>query len=388
MTSTQSLTHKPKENLPRFQYQILNREDRATPPTIDDAIQFGKVHSDHMLGCDYIAERGGWQDIEIKPFAPFLMTPHSIAFHYGQQVFEGMKCYRNSANPDQIYLFRPELNAERMRRSAERLGMQPVPVELFLDGLNHLLAIDSDWVLPHPGSLYVRPTLIGIDEGIVYKASHNYRFFVFLCPVKAYYANTEGTTVFIEREKVRAVKGGVGDAKCSGNYAPPLTTMAKAVNQGADQVLWLDAIEHRYIEEVGTSNVMFVYGDKIVTPPLSGSILPGITRRSVIELAKYLGYSVEEKPLAIDEVLTDIETGKITEAFGTGTAVVISPLVGLIDEDKKYIINDKKIGSVTIKLKETLVAIQNGSGEDPFDWRREVQYAPVIHTLREQGLKV
>jgi branched-chain amino acid aminotransferase len=359
----------PQSGSLRILKNLLPRHKRKTPPNPSDDIPFGQTQTDHMLICDYLPAKGGWQTPEIIPYAPFQLTPDSVIFHYGQEVFEGLKAYRDAVRHDQIYLFRPEQNARRFANSALRLGMQPVPEDLFLRCVQELVAVEKDWILESPASLYIRPTLIGMDTGVSYRASLNYRFFVVVSPAKNYYKRETGVSVFIERQHVRAVPGGCGEAKCGGNYAAALPALQRARALGAEQVLWLDGLQRRYVEEVGAMNIMFVYGDKIVTPSLTGSILPGITRSSIIPLAKHLGYSMEEKRLDIDEVIKDIRSGTLTEVFGCGTAAVISPVTELIDGNERIEVNQGQIGPVCLRLKKELIDIQFGRAADPFGWR-------------------
>jgi len=322
-----------------------------------------------MLICDFLPSKGGWQVPEILPYAPFDLSPDSVVFHYGQEVFEGLKAYRDSQNPLQVYLFRPDQNARRFANSATRLGMQPVPEELFLRCIHELVAAEQDWILENPGSLYIRPTLIGLDTGVSYRASTAYRFFIIVSPAKNYYKRETGVAVYIEREHVRAVPGGCGEAKCGGNYAAALPALQRARAVGAEQVLWLDGLSRKYVEEVGAMNIMFVYGDKILTPALTGSILPGVTRSSLLQLAKHLGYSIEETRINIEDVLRDIQNGTLTEVFGCGTAAVISPIIELIDGSQRFEINQSQIGRVSMNLKKALIDIQFGKAADPFGWR-------------------
>ncbi|WP_186648813.1 branched-chain amino acid aminotransferase [Fluviispira vulneris] len=348
---------------------LLPKHMRKTPPMPSDPIPFGAIDTDHMLICDYIPHKNGWQTPEIVPYKPFSLNPSAVVFHYGQTIFEGLKAYRSKDNDDEVFLFRPEKNAQRMRLSALRLGMEPFPEDLFVACVEELIRIERRWILPSPDSLYIRPTMIPLDEGVSYRASKAYRFYIILSPAKCYFANDTGISVYIERNLSRAAVGGSGEAKCGGNYAAALPPMVKAKQNGAEQVLWLDSSEHKYVEEAGAMNVMFIYGNKIVTPALSGSILQGVTRASILELAKDLGYEVEERKVEISEVIKDIKAKKLTEMFACGTAAVISPINALIEDGEKITINNGKIGEITIKLKENLLGIQTGSLKDPYGWR-------------------
>lgn len=352
---------------------LLPKHKRKARPSMADEIPFGRVHTDHMLVCDYLPHKGGWQPMDITPYGPFSLSPDAVVFHYGQQIFEGMKAYRSQDDEDTLFLFRPQLNARRFRASAQRLGMEPVPEDLFLQAIRELVSVDHEWTLPSPGALYVRPALIPLDEGVSYRASQSYRFFVILSPSKNYYVREAGVCVAIERDDVRAVRGGVGEAKCGGNYAGALPALSRAKKAGAEQVLWLDGFEHKYVEEVGAMNVMFVYEDRIVTPELSGSILPGVTRQSVIELARHMGLRVEEARIDIDAVLADAKSGALKEAFGCGTAAVISPIDTFLDGDVRIAVNSGKIGDTSMRLKRSLVRLQSGQDADPFGWRIAVK---------------
>ncbi|NMD38150.1 MAG: branched-chain amino acid aminotransferase, partial [Christensenellaceae bacterium] len=323
--------------------------------------------TDHMFVVDYSVEKG-WHDAKVMPYGKFEIDPSAMVLHYGQEIFEGMKCYRTENN--EFNLFRPLDNFNRLNKSAERICMANIPVELCMDGLIALLSLDKEWTPHTPGtSLYIRPTMIATDPFLGVKASQTYKFYIILSPVGAYYA--EGLApveIFVEDEYVRAVRGGIGTAKTGGNYAASILAGAYASKKGFAQVMWLDGVEQKYVDEVGSMNMMFVYGDTVVTPALNGSILPGITRDSILKIAKDLGYSVEEKSIAIDDVIKDAESGKLTEAFGTGTAAVISPVSGLHYKNKTTKIGDGTIGKVSQQLYDTLTGIQYGKVEDKFNW--------------------
>jgi branched-chain amino acid aminotransferase len=359
--------------------KVLAKQLRKTPVTLQDDIPFGRIRTDHMAVCDFIPQKGGWQPIEILPYEPFEFWPDSLVFHYGQQIFEGMKAYLDpvATHEKTLLLFRPDLNAKRFHNSAVRLGMEPVPEDLFLQVVQELLHIDGHWALPLPGSIYIRPCLIPLDQGVSYRAGQSYRFFVILSPSVNYYTATEGLTVAIERNDVRAVPGGVGEAKCGGNYAAALPGLNRAKLQGAEQVLWLDGIEHRYIEEVGAMNIMFVENGKILTPALSGSILPGVTRRSVIDLAKSENILVEESKLELDKILDKIKTKQISEVFGCGTAAVIAPISLFLDKNERIEVQNPHSESLTQVIRKKLTDIQFGLNDDPYGWRVAVKtHAP------------
>jgi branched-chain amino acid aminotransferase len=367
MANNSSLNYKSKDF--KIIKNLLPKHKRKNPPTLLENIPFGAIPTNHMLVCDYLPRKSGWQTPEIIPYKSFSLSPNSVVFHYGQTIFEGLKAYRSQSNEKDIYLFRPEKNAKRMAHSATRLGMIPFPEDLFVSCIKELVRVEKEWILPSPGALYIRPSMIPLDKGVSYRASQSYRFFIILSPSKNYFSNEVGTSVYIERTLSRAAIGGSGEAKCGGNYASALLPMTIAKEKGAEQVLWLDAFEHKYVEEAGAMNVMFVYNRKIVTPSLNGSILQGVTRSSVLEMAKDLGYEVEEDKLEIANIIADIKTGKLTEMFACGTAAVISAIDCMFDGDQKILINNGKIGNVTLDLKKHLVGIQSGMLPDPHGWR-------------------
>ncbi|MBE5804520.1 MAG: branched-chain amino acid aminotransferase [Clostridiales bacterium] len=336
-------------------------------PQDESQLGFGRIFTDHMFLMNY--EKGkGWYDPRIVPYGDFSMDPASMVLHYGQAIFEGTKAYRRADG--EIQLFRPQANMARMSSSAQRMCMPALDEEMALEGLKKLIEVEKDWV-PHQAgtSLYIRPTMISLDVQLGVHASNTYLFYIILSPVGAYYKEgLKPVGIYVEDSYVRAVRGGVGFTKCAGNYAASILAGEVAATKGYAQVLWLDGVEQRYIEEVGAMNMMFAYGKKIVTPALNGSILPGITRNSVLTLATQLGYEVEEKKLAIDEVFADIKSGKCTEAFGTGTAAVISPVGELCWKDEKLTVGDGNIGPVAQKLYDTLTGIQTGKLADENNW--------------------
>jgi branched-chain amino acid aminotransferase len=354
--------------------ELLAADKRRNPPGPNDPVPFGRIPSNHIFVCDFLPEKGGWQAPEIVAYQNFSFSPIAVVFHYGQQIFEGMKAYRAGNNARQFYLFRPDQNAQRFYNSAVRLGMEPVPVDLFVKSVEELVKTDADWIPDAPGSLYIRPTLIPLDEGVSYRASTAYRFFVCLTPARNYYSKETGVSVYIEREIIRAAPGGTGATKCGGNYAAALPGLNRARKLGAEQVLWLDATNRQYVEEVGAMNIMFVYENAIVTPPLMGTILPGVTRSSIIELARSLGYTVKEERIDINQVLADAESGKLREVFGCGTAAVVSPVDAFIDGERVVAINNRQVGKVSTHLKNALMDIQFGRASDPFGWRRTIEY--------------
>lgn len=333
---------------------------------------FGKIFTDHMFIMDYSTEKG-WHDARIVPYGEISLSPACMVFHYGQEMFEGMKAYR--AKDGRILLFRPEKNIERMNNTNERMCIPQVDKADVLQAIEELVWTDSDWIPTEPGtSLYIRPFIIATDPFLGVHPSHTYKFMIILSPSGSYYAGgLAPVKICVEDEYVRAVKGGTGYAKVGGNYAASLKGQEKAEEKGYAQVLWLDGIEHKYIDEVGAMNVFFVIGDKIVTPKLEGNILPGVTRDSVISYLKAKGYDVEERRISIDEVYEAGEDGLLKEMFGTGTAAVISP-VGLLDwHGKKLLINNGEIGTISQMLYDNITGIQFGNKEDEFGWSHEIK---------------
>lgn len=327
---------------------------------------FGKYFTDHMLQMFY--RDGAWSEPEIVPYKHFSMDPASTVLHYGQGIFEGAKAYINPEG--KINLFRIKENFLRMNRSAERLCMPTLPVDEVINALYELVKLDKEWIPTDSGtSLYIRPTMVGIDEMLGVHPSHSYVFYIILSPVGSYYANgLQPTRILIENEYVRAPLGGTGEAKCMGNYSASLLAGELANKKGYDQVLWLDGKEHKYVEEVGSMNMFFVLGDTVVTPALVGSILPGITRKSCIEVLKRNGYKVEERRVSVDEILEAAKNGTLKEAFGTGTAAVISPVGVLGYQGEDILINEGKMGDVSAFLYDEITGMQYGKKADAFGW--------------------
>lgn len=332
-----------------------------------DGIAFGTVFSDNMFLMNY-EEGKGWHNPRIVPFENISLSPAAMVFHYGQEIFEGLKAYRGADGA--VRLFRPIENIRRMNNSAERLCIPTVPEDLYLEALKTLVEVEKDWVPSEPDtSLYLRPFIIATDPHLGVHASKTYIFCIITSPVGSYYP--EGLSpvkIMIESEDVRAVRGGTGYAKCGGNYAASLRAGTKAEEKGYSQVLWLDGITRRNIEEVGAMNVMFKINGKIVTPALTGSVLPGITRKSCIELLKDWGYEVEERAVSIDELIAAAADGSLEEAWGTGTAAVVSPIGEISFEGKTHEISGFKIGELTQKLYDKLTGIQWGKAPDDKGW--------------------
>jgi len=346
----------------------VNKVKQSKYSTCPRELGFGTVFSDHMFNQEY-RKGTGWANASIEPYHSITLDPAAAVFHYGQEIFEGLKAYRR---PDGgINLFRPEENVRRFNKSAERMMMPKVDEQLHLEALNTLVNLDGIWVPDQEGtSLYIRPTMIATSAKLGLGASSDYLHFIITGPAGPYFkGGFEPVSVYVAEKLRRACEGGVGEAKTGGNYAASLYASEKAAELGFTQVLWLDAIEGRYIEEVGAMNICFVYGGKhIVTPALSGSILPGVTRDSLLKLAPELGYTAAEDRLDIYEVLADIESGKITEVFGCGTAAVISPVGKLSLKGKDYVVNQNKPGAVSRHLYDELTGIQYGIREDHFGW--------------------
>jgi branched-chain amino acid aminotransferase len=350
----------------------LRRVDKPRQLPEDAQLGFGQIFTDHMFNVDYSPE-SGWHNPRIEPYSPIVMDPATMVLHYGQAIFEGLKAYRTREG--NIQLFRPDQNVARFNRSARCVCIPEVDEALALEAVKKLVALEKHWV-PKAAetSLYIRPTIVAMDPYLGVRPSHTYRFFIILSPVGAYYP--EGfnpVKIWVTDQYVRAVRGGLGEAKTPANYAASLYGAEVAKKAGYTQVLWLDAVEKRFIEEVGTMNIFFVIDDQIVTPPLSGSILPGITRDSVLTLARHWGISAIEKPIAIDELMAAHKNGSLQEIFGSGTAAVISPVSHLAWKDDVITIGDGGVGPVAQKLYEAITNIQYGRAEDPFGWIVQVE---------------
>ena len=345
----------------------------TTPKEKPDAstLGFGKIFTDHMFIMDYSADQG-WYDARIVPFQNLSIHPASTVLHYGSEIFEGLKAYRRADG--KVQLFRPMENIRRLNSSAERLCLPELPEDLAMEALTSFVRMEEAWTPSAPGtSLYLRPFLFGNDESLGVHTVHNARFVIIASPVGSYYKEgINPVKIMIEDEDVRAVKGGTGYTKCGGNYAASNRAGERAAQKGYSQVLWLDGVHRKYIEEVGAMNVMFKIGDEIVTPMLSGSILPGITRKSCLEILRKEGFKVSERLLSIDELEAAMENGTLEEAWGTGTAAVVSPIGELCYKGKKYTVGGGKIGKVTQHLYDTLTGIQWGKTEDTFGWTQEI----------------
>lgn len=333
---------------------------------------FGNYFTDHMFVMDY-TEGKGWHDARIVPYGPIAMDPATMVLHYAQETFEGLKAYRDPEG--NITLFRPEMNARRMINSNRRICMAELPEEMFVEAVEAIVKYEQDWIpTAKDTSLYIRPFMFASEAGVGVHPAKTYKFVIILSPVGNYYPEgVNPVKIWVEDEYVRAVKGGTGFTKCGGNYAASIAAQVKAESHGYTQVLWLDGVHRKYVEEVGTMNVMFVIDDTIVTAPLEGSVLPGVTRDSIIHILKDWGYKVEERELSIDELMEAGRNGKLTEAFGTGTAAVISPVGQLYYKGEEVVINNFKTGELTQKLYDTLTGIQWGRLEDKYGWVRHIK---------------
>lgn len=329
---------------------------------------FGRVFTDHMATIRY-SEGRGWHDAKIEPRAAFDLDPATLVLHYAQEIFEGMKAYRL---PDGgAALFRPDANARRFRNSANRLAMAPLPEELFVESVRALVRTDRDWIPAADGaSLYLRPFMIATEVVLGVKPSANYLYCVIASPVGSYFkGGASAVTLWVSENYTRAAPGGTGEAKCGGNYAASLPAQAEAIREGCEQVVFLDAVERRFIEELGGMNVFFVFDDgSLQTPPLTGTILPGVTRDSLITLARDLGLTVREEPYAIDQWQADAESGWLTEAFACGTAAVVTPIGRVKGRKHSFTIGEGGAGPVATRLKAALLDIQNGRAADPHGW--------------------
>ena len=351
------------------------RIERTTEPKAKPApgqkLGFGKIFTDHMFVMNY-TEGKGWHDARVVPFQNISLSPAAMVYHYGQEMFEGLKAYKGENG--EVYLFRPDMNAKRTNNTNDRLVIPRIPEEDFVQAIKAVVDVDRDWIPTEPGtSLYIRPFIIATDEFLGVAPSKTYLFMVILAPSGAYYeSGLAPVGIWIEDEYVRAVRGGIGYAKTGGNYAASLIAQQKAHDAGYSQVLWLDGVDRKYIEEVGAMNIFFKIAGKVVTPALNGSILPGITRNSVIELCKSWGYEVQERKISADELLEAQKNGTLEEVFGTGTAAVISPVGKLRYKDDVMTIQDGQTGELSLKLYETITGIQTGKIEDTRGWRVKV----------------
>lgn len=352
----------------------VTRNPNPKPKPDPNELVFGKQFTDHMFVMEY-DEGQGWHDGRIIPYGDILISPASSVLHYAQMMFEGMKAYQTESC--ETLLFRPEMNARRLNRTNERICMPQMDEELFVAAVKAVVHEDKDWVPCAPfTSLYIRPFIIADDPALGVKSAKHFRFMIILCPSGPYYAANRGklstTRIFVEDEYIRAAQGGTGYAKVGGNYAGSLRASQKACECDCNDVLWLDAHEHKYIEEVGSSNAFFVIGDAVITAPLAGTILPGITRDSVLTLLREWGVPVAERRLSIDEVIAAAKAGTLKEAFASGTAAVISPMGTLRYMGEEFVINNREVGELSQKIYDTITGIQTGKLPDTRGWTQRV----------------
>ncbi len=346
----------------------VNKADQSKLKDLNlENLPFGRYFSDHMLEADF--EGGEWKNVEIKPYQPLLLSPSLAALHYGQAIFEGIKAYKD--DDGNSYIFRPYDNFQRFNISAERMAMPQVPEEIFMEGMKQLVALDKNWIpQKEDHSLYIRPFMFSSDELIGVRPSENYKFLIILSPTGPYYNAPQ--RIYVEENYVRAVPGGVGYAKAAGNYGAAMYATANAKKKGYDQVLWTDAFEHKYVQEIGTMNVVFIIGDKAITPDLgAGTILAGVTRNSTLTLLKEAGFTIEERPLSIDEIIEAYKAGIFYEVFGTGTAATITMIKELRYKDFVMTFNTDEWRTAPT-IKKWLTDIRNGRREDKYGWMVKV----------------
>ena len=352
--------------------RVVKTDSPKQIPGPDDPLTFGTIFTDHMFVMNY-EEGKGWYDPRIVPYGPFSLDPSAMVFHYGQEMFEGLKAYKS--DDGRTLLFRPDKNIWRANKTNRRICIPEIPDEDFLQAIKAIVKMDEAWIPHKPGtSLYIRPFIIATDPFLGVRPSSTYIFCIILSPVGAYYPEgLNPVKIWIEDEYVRAVRGGIGEAKTGGNYVASLRSQVKAHDEGHSQVLWLDGVERRYIEEVGAMNIFFKINGTVITPMLNGSILPGVTRDSVIQLCKDWGVPVEERRISIDEIFEAHKNGTLEEVFGTGTAAVISPVGQLRWEDHIMKVQDGGIGPYSQKFYDTITGIQLGRIPDPHGWTVEVK---------------
>lgn len=353
-----------------YELEVIKSTNKKEKPS-QDQVPFGTIFTDHMLTMEYSVDKG-WHDPKIQPYAPITLDPAAMIFHYGQTVFEGLKAYRTEDG--RILLFRPEKNLERLNLSSERLSIPDIDEEMVLEYLTKLIELDQDWVPSTKGtSLYIRPFIISTEASLAVAPAQSYKFMVILAPVGSYFSGgLTPVVIHVEDQFTRAVKGGTGMAKTAGNYSSGYQAQANAKKTGNADVLWLDGVEKKYIEEVGSMNIFFKINGEVLTPALNGSILKGVTRMSIIELLNSWGVSVTERKISVDEIYQASEAGVLEEVFGTGTAAVISPVGELNWKGKKMVVNNHEIGELSQKLYDTITGIQTGQLEDILDWTVEV----------------
>ncbi|UCE09196.1 MAG: branched-chain amino acid aminotransferase [Candidatus Thorarchaeota archaeon] len=354
----------------KLKVELVPPESRKERPEDPLSLEFGSVFTDHMFAMFYADNE--WKNPRIGPYSNLSLDPAALCLHYGQGIFEGLKSYRRG---ERVFLFRPRKNLERLNASAIRMVMPQIDIDFALEALIELLRVERDWIPELKGSsLYVRPTMIATEPKLGVRASHTYLYYVILSPVGPYFKEGFSPVKIMVSEKyVRAADGGVGQAKTIGNYAASLLGGKEAMERGYSQVMWLDSHERKYIEEAGTMNIFVLFDDELATPPLSGTILPGITRESAMQIAQDWGYSLNERPIAIDEVIDGIKSGKVKEIFGTGTAAIIAPIGELYFREKPHIVGDGTIGALSQRMFDELTGIQSGEREDTRGWVFEIE---------------
>lgn len=354
----------------KYNFTVTKTTKLKTKPD-PDTLRFGEVFTDHMFMMEYTPEKG-WHNGRIQPYAPLQIDPAAAVFHYAQEMFEGLKAYKS--NDGRVLLFRPDMNAKRTTSTNERMCIPHIDEELFVEAIKAVVDVDKEWIPKKKDtSLYIRPFIIANEPFLGVRPAEHYLFMIILSPVGPYYeGGLAPTKIYVENEFVRATPGGTGFAKIGGNYAAGLKSQEKAHESGYEQVLWLDGVERKYVEEIGTSNAFFMIGDEVITAPLLGTILPGITRDSVINLLKQWGMKVSERRMTIDEVFEAGKSGKLVEMFATGTAAVISPVGELSWKGEKILINNGEIGKISQKLYDELHGLQIGEVEDKLGWTVEV----------------
>ncbi|KAB2880764.1 branched-chain amino acid aminotransferase [bacterium] len=353
-----------------LEIQKITADKKKTKPVFDSSLGFGKYFSDHFFIMKYDA-KNGWHQAKIEPYRQLMLDPAAMVLHYAQEIFEGLKAY-NSKNG--IFLFRAKDNLKRMNNSARRLCMPEIDIDFVHDAMKKLVLIDKEWIpSARETSMYIRPTMIATEASVGVRVSGEYLFYIIVGPAGSYYP--EGFNpikIFVSDKYVRAVRGGVGEAKTGANYAASLFAAQEAKKMGCSQVLWLDAIDQKHVEEVGTTNIFFRFDDEVVTSPLTGTILPGITRDSVIKLLKSWNMKCTERRISIDEIMEGSKNGKLKEVFGTGTAAVISPVSELHYKDEVFNVGGGKIGDISLKLYNEILSIQYGEKTDPFGWVEKI----------------
>lgn len=355
----------------KYEFPVTLTKNPGTKPE-SKGLRFGTVFTDHMFVMDYSDEKG-WHDGRIVPYGPIELDPAAVVLHYGQEMFEGLKAYKTAEG--RVQLFRPDMNAKRTNRTNDRLCIPQIDEELFVEAIKALVKVDQDWIPQGEGTaLYIRPFIFATEAFLGVRRATEYKFMVILSPVGPYFVNgLAPTKMYVEDVYVRAVKGGTGEAKCGGNYGASLKAQEIAHEKGYEQILWLDGVERKYIEEIGAANAFFVIGDEVVTSELNGSILPGITRNSIIALCKEKGIKVSERKISIDELEAAYRAGELKEMFASGTAAIVSPVGELLYKGEKMIINNFEIGPIAKEMYDTIYGIQTGQIEDFMGWTVPVE---------------